>query len=51
MTLVCLTYSVSKGDWRERPGSKVDEFDLCLENRFKSHFTGQTEAKGRLSWH
>ena len=37
-------------NWRERPGSKVIEFDLCLENRFKSHFYGPTEAKGRLNW-
>ena len=51
MTLVCVTYSASKrdldavGNWRERPGSKVVEFDLCLENRFKSHFYGPNRSQ------
>ena len=39
-----------KGGGGGGTGSKVVEFDLCLENRFKSHFYGPTEAKGRLNW-
>ena len=47
MTIVCLSQrdSDTAGNWRERPGSKVVEFDLCLENRFKSHFYGPNRSQ------
>ena len=57
MTIVCVTYGASKrdsntrGNWREKPSSKVVEFELCFGEKLRqiiqirSHFLGPNRSQ------
>ena len=59
--IVCVTYGASKhdsntgGNWQEKPGRKVVEFELCFSEKLRkiiqirSHFLGPNRSQKEKS--